>query len=139
MNIKEALQSLGEPFSSFKIKGNYAYNGDESICFRQAKQVSENEWETTALKPQNWSDIVISIEGKGIIVLACTIVTAYWTYNKIRPYANGARKIRVKIEDGLVVLQSTPRRKGFNITKALNNLESSVIAMRWKSQHNSEK
>lgn len=107
MKITEAFSILGAEYEKMTISGNLASTSKESICYRYSKYYdSQKVWWTTEY-PERLDDVdylIIALERKGILKLPPQIIKNYWETYNVGCVKNGRRKIRIKEENGKVVL-----------------------------------
>ena len=124
MKIEQALSILGSDFEEFKVKGSCAYSPNSSICFRYSKMYNGKPiwWASEYFNRADASDyVVIAIENKGILVIPSKVIKDYWYFLKVRQLANGRTKIRIKEEDGKIVLYNNKDQQTYDVTKYLHS------------------
>ncbi len=123
MKIEQALSILGKDFEDFKVKGNCAYSPTSSICFRYSKMYNGKPiwWTSEYFNRADASDfVVIAIENKGILVIPSKVIKDYWYFLEVGQLANGRIKIRIKEEDGKVVLYNNKDQQTYDVTAYLH-------------------
>ena len=123
MKIEQALSRLGSDFEDFKVKGNCAYSPKSSICYRYSKMYGDKPiWWTSEyfIRTDSSDFVIITIENRGILVIPSKIIKDYWYFLDMGTLANGRIKIRIKEEDGKIVLYNKKDQHTYDVTKYLH-------------------
>ncbi len=123
MKIEQALSKLGKDFEDFKIKGNCAYSQKSSICYRYSKMYDGKPiWWTSEyfIRADSSDFVIIAIEHRGILVIPSKIIKDYWYFLDMGTLANGRIKIRIKEDDGKIVLYNKKDQPFYDVTEYLH-------------------
>ena len=123
MKIEQALSILGSDFADFKIKGICAYSPTSSICFRYSKMYDDNPiWWTSEyfIRADSSDFVIIAIENRGILVIPSKVIKDYWYFLDMGSLANGRKNIRIKEENGKIVLYNKKDQPTYDITEYLH-------------------
>ena len=123
MKIEQALSILGSDFADFKIKGNCAYSPTSSICFRYSKMYSDKPiWWTSEyfIRADSSDYVIIAIENRGILVIPSKVIKDYWYFLDLGSLANGRKKIRIKEENGKIVLYNKKDQPTYDVSEYLH-------------------
>ena len=123
MKIEQALSILGSDFTDFKIKGNCAYSPKSSICFRYSKMYSDKPiWWTSEyfIRADSSDYVIIAIENRGILVIPSKVIKDYWYFLDLGSLANGRKKIRIKEENGKIVLYNKKDQPTYDVSEYLH-------------------
>jgi len=123
MKLEQALSILGKDFEDFKVKGNVAHSTKYSICYRYSKMYDGKPvwWTSETFLRADASDfVIISIEHRGILVIPSKVIKDYWYNLKVGALANGRIKIRIKEEDGKIVLYNNKEQDTYDVSEYLH-------------------
>ena len=123
MKIEQALSILGSDFADFKIHGNCASSPTSSICFRYSKMYDDKPiWWTSEyfIRADSSDFVIIAIENRGILVILSKVIQDYWYFLEVGSLANGRKKIRIKEENGKIVLYNKKDQSTYDITEYLH-------------------
>lgn len=123
MKIEQALLILGNKLEDFTIKGNCAYSSKLSICYRYSKIYDDKPiwWTSEYFNRAKSSDfVVITLENRGILVIPSKRIMDYWHSVNMGTLSNGRIKIRIKEEDGKIVLYNKKDQPTYDVTEHLH-------------------
>lgn len=122
MKLEQALSILGSDFDNFKIDGNCAHSPNNSICFRYSKMYDKAVWWTSEYfdRADSSDFVVIAIQDRGILVIPSYTIKEYWHTLNMVTLAKGRIKIRIKEENGRIVLYNNKTHPTFDVTEFLH-------------------
>ena len=130
MNLEQALKILGGDFSKCEVTKNKheAYSkredGGLSVRFRYSKVYDNYIWWTSEM-PINVdcsNYIIIALQNRGLLVLPREIIIHhYWDKLNVSTLKNGRRNIRIKEDDGKLVLFNRKDQETIEVTKYLHS------------------
>jgi len=127
MKIEQALSVLGKDFENFKVKGNVAHSYKYSICYRYTKMYMYNDkpiWWTAEfpLRADASDFVIIGIENRGILVIPSKVIKDYWYNLEVGALADGRMNIRIKEDNGKIVLYNNKEQETYDVTEYLHRI-----------------
>lgn len=128
MDLEKALQILGGNYAKCHIgkNKNQAFSNREddslSVCFRYTKMYDGNIWwaSESPLTMDSSDCIIIALQHRGLLVIPRNIVMQdYWNDLNISTLKNGRRNIRIKEEDGKLILYNGKKQATVDVMEYL--------------------
>lgn len=127
MNIEQALQILGGDFAKCRPNNrNRAFserqNGGLSVSFHYTKEYSNGVWWTSEspLAVDGYDYIIIALQNCGLLVLPRKVVMYdYWANLNVSTLKGGRKNIRIKSENGRLLLYNRDTQPTIDVTEHL--------------------
>lgn len=131
MNIEQALQILGGDFAKCRANNrNRAFsereNGGLSVSFHYTKEYSNGVWWTSEspLAVDSCDYLIIALQNCGLLVLPRKVVMFdYWANLNVSTLKGGRRNIRIKSENGKLLLYNRENQTAVDVTEYLYQCE----------------
>lgn len=131
MKLEKALQILGDDFAKCHVdkNKNQAFSNREdgglSVCFRYTKIYDGYVWWTSEspLTMENCDYLIIALQNRGLLVLPRKVVLNYWDKFNVSTLKHDFRNIRIREEDGKLVLYNGKSQDTVDVTEFLQACE----------------
>lgn len=131
MNIEQALQILGGDFAKCRANNrNRAFSerekGGLSVSFHYTKEYGSNIWWTSEFfdAVDGYDYIIIALQNCGLLVLPRKVVMYdYWANLNVSSLKGGRKNIRIKSENGKMLLYNRDTQPTIDVTEHLRQCE----------------